>query len=204
MDGKLLVDYMHSLDMRVRDINIVYLEDANADTWQPLPEQPNTFNDVRLVVTDDGQVLLSCIATTEPGAYYTYNPMNPDGAARIKLDTQFKDAWQIGYHKKQLALIQCDDITVLRDRNKDFVRTGDAYDTGIFAINQHTTGNTSLDSPAPLNDIGLWGAGCLVGWHPKTHYTKFMPLLQTSGMRKFDTVVFDAEKFADYCKCKKS
>lgn len=202
MDGKLLIDYMRSLDMRVRAINIVYLEDADADTWNPLPEQPNIFNDVRILVTDKGEVLLSCLATTEPGAHYTYSRMNEKGAARIKLNTQFKDAWEIGYHYKQLALVQRDDITVCRDDNEDFRRTNDKLDTGLFGINQHTTGDDSDDYPPPRKNIKLWSAGCLVGWHPKTHYTKFMPILKSSGMKKFDTVVFDAGKFASFLQIK--
>lgn len=202
MDGKLLIDYMRSLDMRVRAINIVYLEDADADTWEPLPNQPNVFNDVRILIKDTGDILLSCLATTEPGDYYTHNRMNPDGAARIKLDTQFKDAWQIGYHYKQLALVQCDDIIVYRDDNEDYLRVGDDTEDGEFGVNQHTTGNNANWTPPDKTNIGRWSAGCLVGWHPATHYQKFMPILQGSGMKNFDTVVFDAEKFAEYCKKK--
>lgn len=201
MDGKLLIDYMRSLDMRVRAINIVYLEDADADTWEPIAEKPNAFNDVRILVADDGEVILSCLATTEPGRHYTHNRMNPGGAARIKLDTQFKDAWEIGYHHRQLSLVQRGDIIVHRDNNEDFKRCDDKCDTGIFGVNQHTTGNSADSSPPPKTDIELWGAGCLVGWSPKTHYQKFMPTLKGSGMTKFDTVVFDAVKFAEYRRC---
>src|SRR5690242_4853640 len=90
--GLKLIRYMKSKDWRIRALNIVYLEDANADTWEPVQGRLDEWDDVRILVKDTGEILLSCEATCEPGAYYTYNRMNPKGAFRIANDIQFLDA----------------------------------------------------------------------------------------------------------------
>ncbi len=84
--GRKMIRYMKSKGWRIRPLNIVYLEDANADTWQPTQGKLDEWDDVRIVISDIGEVLLSCEATCEPGAYYTYNRMNQKGAFRIAID----------------------------------------------------------------------------------------------------------------------
>lgn len=193
--GRKLIRYMRMRQWRVKAINIVYIEDADANTWKPVKGKLDEWDDVRVLVTDDGDVLMSAEATCEPGGHYTYNPMNPKGAFRIALDTQFLDAWRFGYHHKQQALIQCADIIGHRDANKDGIRTGDLIVTGPdFCVNQHTTGDSD-DAPPP-EKIGRWSAGCLTGRFASTHYNKFLPILRSSGNNKFDTVVVAGDAFA--------
>ncbi|WP_157816403.1 hypothetical protein [Nostoc flagelliforme] len=195
--GLKLIKYMQSKGWRIRPLNIVYLEDANADTWEPSQGLLDVWDDVRIVVTDKGEVLLSCEATCEPGLYYTQNRLNPNGAFCIKSDEQFQDAWQIGYHKHQLALVQCANLTGLRDGNEDGLRTGDRQFTGNdFGVNQHTTGD-SADAVAP-DKVGRWSAGCLVGRYASTHYGKFMPLVKLMNLAKFDTAIIPGDKFAQF------
>ena len=55
------------------------------------------------------------------------------------------------------ALVQVAEVTVHRDLNKDFKRTNDKTDTGLFGINQH------WGYDAPKDDLGNTSAGCLVG-----------------------------------------
>lgn len=175
---------MRARGMRVRAINIVYFEGIDTDLVTLNSDSLDGWNDVRCLITDDGEVLMSAAATTEPGRHYTETPMNPRGAFRIQLNTQFKDAWQFGKHFTQDALVQCGDITGHRDLNRDGARTNDKLDTGSgFGVNQHTTSN------APGN-VGKWSAGCLVGRYPTAHQ-RFLQLLRSSGVTKFDTVVFD-------------
>nr|WP_208246961.1 hypothetical protein [Rhizobium sp. T1473]MCA0804542.1 hypothetical protein [Rhizobium sp. T1473] len=100
--------------------------------------------------------------------------MNPKGAARIAFN-QYK-AWVVGTHHPNSAsaheaLVQVEPITVCRDLNKDFKRTGDELDTGLFAINQH------WGYDAPKDDLGRTSAGCLVG-RTKDGHRKFMQLIK--------------------------
>jgi len=193
IDGQKLIAYMKAKDWRVRAINIVYLEDVNPDTWDPKPEQPDQWNDARILVRDNGEVIMSAQATTEPGRYYTEHRLNPLGAFRIAIDTQFTDEWTFGAHKDQLALVQCKPVRGYRDNNEDYIRPGDPVDEGIFGINQHTTGNNANVKAPTL--VGKWSAGCLVGRHASTHYNVFLPTLKGSGRVLFDTAVIAGDSF---------
>jgi hypothetical protein len=168
-----IIKYMQLKDFWIARMpnfrNIVYVEGANED-GAANEDTHNHFNDRRIVfvIDKDGkpEVLLNSTATTEPGKYWTDNPMNPNGAARIAFG-QFK-AWVVGTHKAgsssaHEALTQSENLPVHRDKNKDTIRTGDIVDVGVFGINQHSGWD------APVNDIGLHGAGCLVGRSKQAH-----------------------------------
>lgn len=141
--------------------NIVYVEGMNVDGTLN-DDRPNWFNDIRCVfefINGQPKMLGIWSATTEPGRFYTQQPLNPSGCARIQFG-QYR-AWQVGYHgTRQVheALVQRGSVTVCRDLNKDFKRIGDKLHTGSdFCINQHWGGDS------PVEDIGRWSAGCLVG-----------------------------------------
>lgn len=144
--------------------NIVYVEgvDHNGNVNN---DQQNVWNDRRIVfsIPDLENPILNgnWLATTEPGAYYTYNPMNPQGAFRIKFG-QYK-AWKVGKHGKSqyTALVQCADVEGYRDKNKDFKRTNDKLVKGLFHINQHHGWDMNL--------VGMNSAGCLVGQSIEDH-----------------------------------
>ncbi|MDF5710592.1 MAG: peptidoglycan-binding protein [Nostoc sp. S4] len=173
-----IVKYMQAKNYQIftnrKEYNIVYLEGVNED-WTLNKDTPNQFNDRRIVIeVVDGvpKIVNHWQATTEPGRWYTYNPMNPGGAARIKFG-QYK-AWAVGIHgnsEPHEALVQVAPITVHRDFNKDFQRTGDKLDTGIFAVNQH------YGYDAPVNDIKNASAGCLVGRRREGH-REFMAIIK--------------------------
>lgn len=178
-------------------VNIVYLEGAGTD-GVPNDNKPNQFNDVRTVITvQDGKPVIvgKWDGTTEPGKFYTQNPMNPKGAARIALD-QFK-AWVVGTHGAGAgaheALVQHGTIRVFRDINKDYKRDGDAVDTGSsFAVDQH------WGYDLPSLDIANASAGCLVG-RTKAGHKQFMSMLkadprfQNSRGYMFMTAVLSAQ-----------
>jgi hypothetical protein len=189
--GKKAIKYMESKGYKVRALNIVYFEGLDADDMKTVnDDRLDYWNDVRAVIRNNGDVLMSCSATTEPGRYYRLNRMNPGGAAQLAFG-QYLDAWEIGDHKGQDALVQCGTLKVYRDDNEDGIRTGDAVDAGNdFGINQHTTSN------AP-DTIGLWGAGCLVGKYPSTH-AKFMEICRSIGLATFDTTLIAASDFAKF------
>lgn len=173
-----IVDYMESKGYRVfkkpKEYNIVYVEGMNEDGTLN-SDAPNLFNDRRFVIefrNDAPRIIGNWQATTEPGSHYTYTPMNPRGAARIMFG-QYK-SWAVGIHgnsDRHEALIQVAPVTVHRDFNKDFKRTNDRTDTGLFGINQH------WGYDLPVNDIGIASAGCLVGRTRKGH-REFMALIK--------------------------
>jgi hypothetical protein len=167
-----IIKYMRVNDMQLatnrNEVNIVAIEGADRNGVLN-DDEPNHFNDLIGIFTPTENGFIWCglwKATTEPGRYYTENRMNPRGAARIKFG-QYK-AWQVGWHNgDHQALVQAERVTVHRDGNQDFIRTGDFEDTGLFGINLHW----GFDQP--LHDIGRSSAGCLVipAWRD---FTRFM------------------------------
>ncbi|MBD2297242.1 peptidoglycan-binding protein [Nostoc sp. FACHB-190] len=173
-----IVKYMLAQNYQVftapKEYNIVYVEGIDGD-WNLNSDTPNAFNDRRIVievVNGTPKIVDHWQATTEPGRYYTVNPMNSAGAARIKFG-QYK-AWAVGLHgnaERHEALVQVAPLTVHRDFNKDFKRSGDKTDTGLFYINQH------WGYDAPSNDIKNASAGCLVGRMRQGH-REFMSIIK--------------------------
>lgn len=160
-------------------LNILYIEGMDAD-GATNDDAPNVFNDLRVLLrfTRTGRPVIekSWVATTEPGAFYTkVKKLDPRGAARIEFG-QYK-AWRVGTHMQgrptaHEALVQSSEITVFRDLNEDFERTGDARFEGMFGINQHAGGDV------PKSDIRRASAGCLVG-RTKTGHREFMELCKS-------------------------
>jgi hypothetical protein len=189
LQGQKTIDYMLAYGYKVRALNIVYFEGINTDLQTVNSDRIDEWNDVRSIVSKTGDVLLCCLATSEPGWYYRQNPMNGDGAAQLAFG-QHLDGWQIGKHYSQDALVQCGGLKVYRDRNEDGSRKGDPIFIGDdFGLNQHTTSN----SP---NIVGRWSAGCLVGKYPGTHYDKFLPICRAMGLQTFDSTLIDGSDFA--------
>ena len=178
--------------------NIVYLEGLDPD-GKVNDDRPNVFNDLRVVFTVDasGQPgIKSWEATTEPGTFWTMNPMSEGGAARIAFD-QYK-SWVVSTHmpgttSAHEALVQVADITVHRDLNKDFKRTNDKTDTGLFGVNQHWGFDASKD------DIANTSAGCLVG-RTRAGHREFMAMLKAdprflaNAAYRFMTAVLPADE----------
>ncbi|AUB37289.1 DNA-binding response regulator, OmpR family, containings REC and winged-helix [Nostoc flagelliforme CCNUN1] len=174
-----ILKYMESKNYEIsvgaKMYNIIYVEGMNMDGTLN-KNAPNEFNDRRMVIeviNGIPKIVDSWQATTEPGSYYTNNPMNPKGAARIKFG-QYK-AWVVGIHgtaEPHEALIQVGDITVYRDFNKDLKRTGDKLDTSdSFYLNQH------YGYDFPSNDIRLASAGTLVG-RTRNGHREFMAIIK--------------------------
>lgn len=176
-----------------RQMNIIYVEgmdvDGNANS-----DALNQFNDIRLVLGSEMNLLGVWSATTEPGRWYTQKPMNRKGAARIAFG-QYK-AWAVGTHgnsESHEALVQVGEVVVYRDANKDGLRTGDRIDRGLFGINQH------WGYDLPPENIGLASAGCLVGRTRQGH-KEFMNIIKSDPRYKsdrqfiFTTTIIPADK----------
>lgn len=148
--------------------NIVYIEGVDANG----KENADTFdqwNDRRIVIRiqpgGKPEIVINEQATTEPGKFYTVNPVNPQGAARIAFG-QYK-AWVDGLHQgKQPALVQRGEVRVHRDLDQNGKRSKtDPIDIGDwFGINQHST-----DPNFTPQLVGKYSAGCLVGQNYSAH-----------------------------------
>lgn len=173
-----IIKYMLAKSYKIatgpQQYNIVYVEGINADGTLN-PDLPNWFNDRRIIIQVlDGKpaIIGNWEATTEPGGRYTYQPMNPLGAARIAFGQY--TAWAVGMHGKgsrHEALVQVAPIKVHRDFNKDFKRTGDRVNVGLFAVNHH------WGYDLPINNVANASAGCLVGRTTAGHQ-EFMQLVK--------------------------
>lgn len=149
-----------------KTFNIVYLERTNPDFTINANER-NRWNDLRMVIKIDDNmrpvIVGQWVATTEPGEFYTQQPMNVFGAARIAFG-QYK-AWASGVHNgKQPALRQVAPILVYRDLDKNGNRRGDSLHVSYATINQHST-NENFNSEY----VGKHSAGCLVGKYYQEH-----------------------------------
>ncbi|TDR89777.1 peptidoglycan-binding protein [Enterovirga rhinocerotis] len=163
-------------------VNIVYVEGMD-DRGILNADRPNEFNDVRLVFSLDEAgrpEATAWLATSEPGDFYTVQPLNPQGAARIAFN-QYK-SWSLGTHKAgspgaHEALVQSKPVTVHRDFNEDHKRIGDRLERGLFGVNQH------WGYDLPRTDIGKASAGCLVG-RTKDGHRAFMAAVKRDGRFK--------------------
>lgn len=194
--GEKLIRYMKAKGYTILALNIVNIEGMDTDLKTLNDDAPDEWNDARVIVSDNGDVLMSSVGTSEPGNFYTYNPMNVDGCARLAFG-QHVEKWQLGYHFKQEALVQCGSLPVYRDKNQDHKRTGDKLYVGSdFGINIHTTGNSANGSAPAV--VSRWSAGCQVLQHANTHYNVFMPICKAMGKTKFTLTLIDGSDFAKF------
>ncbi len=179
--GKQIIEFMKSKGYVIHPtFNLVAVEDVDGGN------NPETFNDRVAIIDGQGKLLLGWVhAATEPGTFYTMNPMNPNGAARVK-SGQHLNLWTLGLHQgKYPALVQVSPVTVLRDRNKDFSRTGDKESTGMFGINLHQsfTGDR----------VGKSSAGCTV-IRTFSNLQKILKLCRESGLKRFHYTLIDSRE----------
>jgi hypothetical protein len=205
--AKKIVSYMESkgyeISRGIEQRNIVYLEGSCADGTANADEA-DIYNDRRIVfefVDGEPKILGNWLATTEPGTYFTENPLNRRGAARISFG-QYKNTWQVGTHvgpsgrSAHEGLIESKSVSVARDINRDGKRPGDPIEIGQIGLNQHRgSGNSS-------KRIGRESAGCLVGWSPEEH-TEFMNIIKadsryrSNSSYRFTTTIFNGDRFAE-------
>lgn len=84
---------------------------------------PNAFDDVMTVFWKyNGKWTLRYFpCTTDPGLYWLKEPTNPFGTGIVK-EGQYKSLWQLGLHQgKYTGLTQKNEVTCIRDFDKDNV-----------------------------------------------------------------------------------
>ena len=168
------------------EINICYFRGLSRNgSWND--NEPFVFNDRRVVwrVRQAGDALVAeflgnWLATCDPGEYYWENPMNDKGCADIKA-WQYQ-AWSVGDHNGQNALIQRGNITVLRGPDR-------VPDTGNnFYVDQHTVGKGQDFNFGDA--VGRWSAGCMVGASRREHDEEFMRIVQSDPREKANPRVY--------------
>lgn len=150
--------------------NLIYLEGVSPD-FTLNADLPDGWNDLRCVMEflENGQPYFSHVAraTCEPGISATYSreAMRNGGVARMQLK-QYREACTMGFHKgnpNHPALVQCAEILVYRDANRDMKRTGDPINPA-YGVNHHST------RPGFKGQfVGNFSAGCGVGWNWEQH-----------------------------------
>lgn len=138
-------------------------------------ESVNVFNDALILTynAEDGKHIEVFPITTDPGLYYLKNNLSTKGCAILK-EGQIRGGWQIGLHQgKYKALVQKKPVTVYRDSNKDSKLDFVNEETGIFGINIHKSGDSSVQ-------VDKWSAGCQVFARVKD-FNKFMNLVQKAN-----------------------
>lgn len=157
------IERNYPLDRETGHINIIGVEGMsidgafNADT-------PNQWNDsLFLIEFRNGQpeIVFKTSCTTEPGQYYTDNPLNKNGCAR--LDTGYHpNLWRVGLHRGYQALVQGNSVArLVRDRNRNHRRDDLVSHERGNGINLHTDKTTGWRG-ADNGTIGRWSAGCVV------------------------------------------
>lgn len=188
-------------------MNIVYLEGANLDGTEN-KDAPDRWNDLSLIITfnDEGipKIISRAVCTTEPGIKPTHadRAKSLGGVARISLGQQ--TAWKKGYHKGNLkhpALVQAAPVLVRRDRNQDYLRTGDPERIAT-GINQHGTAPGFLGG-----SVGMFSEGCLVRkfWGDHIEFMNMIDL-DIDGDEPdflFTTAVYGADDFWRYVRAQK-
>jgi hypothetical protein len=172
------------LDQRPGAINIIGIEGLNLDGTAN-NDAPDRWNDLIGIMQFDAlnQPKWSClyVGTTEPGRYYTINPLNRGGAARLQLG-QHRQIWTVGRHRGYEALQQVGPAILVRDANRNFYRDDRVTTEYWNGINLHTTKTTGWRG-AFNSYISTWSAGCVVIRDPN-QFLNFMKLVKSSTQYK--------------------
>lgn len=115
--------------------------------------------------------------TADPGAYYSENPLNRKGTARIAAG-QYRGAWKVGKHKGYPALEQHRPVKVHRDNNRDNMLDDGVIDEGVFKVNVHASDLDPFDaSDRNRKSVGRWSAGCVVFRSSYEYREEYWPLI---------------------------
>lgn len=169
----------YQLDQREGALNIIGVEGLDIK-GNKISDTPDGWNDVIILLEFKGnnpQIKAIYQATTEPGAYYTRNPLNNQGAARLQLGRQ-KGIWSVGKHRGYEALSQTGPATLVRDKNRNHLRDDKETVEWWRGVNLHTTKTTGWRGSVG-RFIGQWSAGCVVIKDPN-QFLSFMQAIKGS------------------------
>jgi hypothetical protein len=147
--------------------------DMNVVGLRRVPGTVNAFDDLMTLSFKEKSSwrFFAWPCTTEPGGKYLGQPMNVIGTAIIK-PGQYRGSHKLGIHgagKKWAheALVQCGDLKVWHDANKDQV-----LDYGLAETTSHGTSGLNLH-----RHLGDFSAGCQV-FEKRQHQEEFIFLVK--------------------------
>lgn len=192
-DGNKIIRYFKHKSWPIYILNIVHITGCDADTWEPINNVMNLWNDALCIIRDDGDIVLSNIGTTDPGTYWENSPMNDEGCAIVAWG-HHPNSHELGEHHGYPALVQSDSsggkgiggITIYRDKEANGIRRGTqeiCYDCGI---NIHSGRGRDCEG-----DVDMYSAGCQVRKYWDSHM-QFYNLMKDSGKRYFDLNVISS------------
>lgn len=135
--------------------------------------------------------------TIDPGAKYTLEPLNPEGAAHVLTIEEggkpLRFKWGL-HHGEYECLVQAEPFTVRRDKDRDGVgEATEPLQTGEFGIHVHHGGAQS--------HVGPWSAGCLVlkgGAEVGGQWRRLYQALKESQQTEFVMYPMDGRKLATF------
>jgi len=128
--------------------------------------------------------------TTDPGYYYTKNPVNKDGTAHLCLGFH-KQIWKIGLHKGKYEAFcnkwPCNKTRIWRDFDADgeLDYSDEKIYTGYFGINLHRANEDYL-----VSTVGKYSAGCQVVRNNNS-FQFILEEAKKSGLEKFSYFLFN-------------
>lgn len=173
-----------SREIPLRDgVNIIGIEGILPDGTKN-NDAPDRWNDSIGILKYDstsgtGRFLCLFLGTTEPGRYYTVNPMNRGGCARLDLGYHEK-LWSFGLHRGYRALTQTGPARLVRDANRNFLRDDEVSVEWGRGINLHTTSKNFFG-----NLVDRWSAGCVV-IRIHSEFQEFLRILESNTTRRKD------------------
>jgi hypothetical protein len=172
-------DRGYALDLQPGAVNIIGIE-GMSPSGNPNNDAPDQWNDsIGLLSLVDRVPKMLCLyqGTTEPGRYYTMNPLNPGGAARLQLG-QHKKLWIVGQHRGYEAMQQVGAATLVRDKNRNAQRDDKVTVERGNGINLHSTSPRFIPSI-----VDRFSAGCVViqRWN---EFQQLMKLIKGSTQYK--------------------
>ena len=152
------------------NLNIIGIRSSN--------NKPNSFDDLITVswCYKAGWSFIKSIATTDPGLYWLNNPMNIKGTA-ILLPGQYRGAFKKGAHKGYPALVQCGQLKIVRDYDRD--KEFDYYYNKVEISTNDKINIHRASSVAESNVVDKWSAGCQVIANPD-EFNVFMAVIDAS------------------------
>lgn len=165
------------------ETNIIYLRGGDSD-GKPTGNRINEWSDTRFVLMfREGQPYIAGAwrATIKPGLPAIRNPLGKSGAAFI--EDGYYSAWRLGTHRGifgrvERGLVQVAPVNFRRDVNRNGNVTGEAVQTGMIGLNQHSGSNSK--------NVDETSYACLVAQSSSGHLNEFIPLLENDPKYKLN------------------
>lgn len=118
----------------------------------------NKFSDWFIIYDSGIKYAFPC--STRAGDFWVFNPISYGGitGTAVLAEGQYENAWQCTWQTRfgfrSLEFIQIKPVKIWRDGNKNRQIDKITTQTGLFGINLHTAGLSTL--------VDRWSAGCIV------------------------------------------